>query len=666
VFLFRTLLLLVLVIALPIFVFAQANNDTIRVGIVDIKATRTEHLSDIGVTHSAIDSLVLLHKLNATLSEVLSENSSIFIKSHGRGALATASFRGTAPSHTQVLWNGISLNSPMLGQVDFSLLPVYFIDQIDLKHGVGSLIDKSGALGGSIGIVNRADWNNKLSFKYIQGIGSFNSFDEFGQFAIGNKTFQMKIRMFHSYSKNNFQYINKMIADIDSTSGALVYPVQRNKNADYKRFGILQEYYYRFNPRNTLSVAIWQQLSDRGIPGIISYEGNIDANINHENNRALRWSAKWKHYRDKTKLSWSVGQDLQDLEYSSKSMIFGKGWMPTVQSDSRTNSLTSKIELSNHLTKKLYLTTGFDATHYSVTTHEAVVQTGYNRQRFESSLFINLYYLVGTHCNFSTLIRQDLIDQKFAPLIPSLGFSYKILKSKELYFRANLAHNYHYPTLNDMYWQPGGNPNLNPESGSMADMSLTYSMRNDKAFIQTDASVYYSNIEDWIIWLPSFKAYWVPFNMKRVVSKGMELRVKAQWHVAKWDIQMQANYALTHSLNMGDKLTWGDESYKKQLPFIPVHSGNLFLHIERSGYYISYSHNSYSERFVTSSNNTTTRDWLYPYYMNNLFVGKTFTIKESALDIEFKIYNLLNERYRTALGQPMPRQNYMLLLKIDF
>ncbi len=33
--------------------------------------------------------------------------------------MATASMRGTAPSHTKVTWNGMSLNSPMLGMVDF-------------------------------------------------------------------------------------------------------------------------------------------------------------------------------------------------------------------------------------------------------------------------------------------------------------------------------------------------------------------------------------------------------------------------------------------------------------------------------------------------------------------------------------------------------------------
>ncbi len=54
--------------------------------------------------------------------------------------MATASFRGTAPSHTQVSWNGISISSPMLGMVDFSLIPVYIIDDLTLKHGAASLV----------------------------------------------------------------------------------------------------------------------------------------------------------------------------------------------------------------------------------------------------------------------------------------------------------------------------------------------------------------------------------------------------------------------------------------------------------------------------------------------------------------------------------------------
>ena len=60
---------------------------------------------------SHIDTTVLYEKGTLSLSDLLSENTPVFIKNHGRGALASASFRGTAASHTQVNWNGIKINS---------------------------------------------------------------------------------------------------------------------------------------------------------------------------------------------------------------------------------------------------------------------------------------------------------------------------------------------------------------------------------------------------------------------------------------------------------------------------------------------------------------------------------------------------------------------------
>jgi outer membrane receptor protein involved in Fe transport len=84
------------------------------------------------------------------------------------------------------------------------------------------------------------------------------------------------------------------------------------------------------------------------------------------------------------------------------------------------------------------------------------------------------------------------------------------------------------------------------------------------------------------------------------------------------------------------------------------------LQLAYRGFHITYQNNSYSERFTTSSNDVTRRDWLYPYFMNDLFVGKDFNFKKIDMSIEFKIYNLFNETYHSILYRPMPKQNYLL------
>ena len=124
-------------------ILAQKLTDTIHIQEVQVFGKRKIEEAGSMVTH--IDTLALQMMKTQTISELLSSYSPVFMKSYGRGSTATASFRGTAPSHTQVFWNGIKLNSPMRGDVDFSLFPVYFIDDISLLHGGSSLQSGSGA-----------------------------------------------------------------------------------------------------------------------------------------------------------------------------------------------------------------------------------------------------------------------------------------------------------------------------------------------------------------------------------------------------------------------------------------------------------------------------------------------------------------------------------------
>ena len=101
-------------------------------------------IGDIGVQQTKLDSLVLKETISLSMADVLAFNTPIFVKSYGRATLSTVSFRGTSPSHTQVTWNGMKLNNPMLGMTDFSTIPSYFIDDATLLHGTSSVNETGG------------------------------------------------------------------------------------------------------------------------------------------------------------------------------------------------------------------------------------------------------------------------------------------------------------------------------------------------------------------------------------------------------------------------------------------------------------------------------------------------------------------------------------------
>lgn len=625
---------------------------------------------DAGKITTRIDSVAMIKALTANLSDLISQNTPIFIKEYGRGAMATASFRGTAPSHTQVSWNGINLNSPMLGMVDFSTIPVYFIDNVNLLHGSSSLSEKSGALGGIVKLQNSADWQNKFSGRLLTGIGSYGTKDEFLQVNFGNKKFQSQMRSYYNYSDNDYRLVNKFNADIDPVTGNYIYPKVRNQNAAYKNYGILQELYYRPTAKDVITLRYWYQHNDRSLPRLLTNESGNSTNINRQVDDAHRTSVEWKNYGEKSTFCVSSGLSIQYLRYWLKTKVFGSDDQNVINSYSRSLSWFNKIKYNYQIKKSLSLMTGFDADIHQVNSNnqpQTGDPSGYNKSRYENSIFMQLSKDFGNKLAANILGRQNFINGIPTPFIPSFGVEYHPFTSPEFFIKGNLARNYHEPTLNDLYYIPGGNPALKAEKGVTSDLGTGFSGNIGKSNFHCTLNGYMSQIENWIIWLPSPQGYWVPSNMKRVDASGFEFNAGLNGSILEFRYQLNGNYALTRSINKDDPQNWADESYGKQLPYIPLHSANFLVNLSRNGYHVTWMWNYYSKRYTTTSTDKEVPlDVIYPYIMNNLYLGKEIKVNKRKLDVELKILNLFNEDYRTVLQLPMPGRNYSLLLRYDF
>lgn len=646
--------------------FSQGMQDSVYV-IEEVAITKERIFvkEQAGMKQTHVDSMVLQNKASLSLSDLLSENTTVFIKNHGRGALATASFRGTSPSHTQVSWNGININSPMAGMVDFSLIPVYIIDELTLNHGSASLADRSGGIGGSININNQAQWNEKHRIAYLQGIGSYSSFDEFLQVGLGNKKIQSKTRLYHNYSKNDYTFINRGIANIDPVSGDLTNPIDTNDHASYLRYGLLQEIYYRPSTNHLLSLKYWGQYADRTIPKPSSYEGPDNSNLNSQEDRDHRLVADWKFYGDFGKLLLRSGYAEKGLDYNQMNQVPGLGLIPAIWSESKQQSLYNTFSYSGALDEDFSWEGGIDLNYHKVGSADSVSGTAYEGRRNEFSAMFAVRKGFKDRVNLNLLLRQEWVDGVRLPFIPYLGMDLRLIEGVDLLLKANIARNYHLPTLNDLYWQPGGNPDLLPEEGFTVESGLAYQQQLSGLLLKTELSFYRSLIDNWIIWIPSYRGYWEPRNIKSVLSKGVEYSIQLQGYFSEFNYRLSATYGYTSAVNQGDPLIWSDESYGKQLVYIPLHSGNMMAHLGWGNLFFIYQFNAYSERYTTSSNDVSQRDRLYPYFMNDISAGSTFRLKKVDLSLEFKVYNLFNEPYHTILYRPMPGRNIQLVFKIQ-
>ena len=665
----KILIASIIILFLTEFATAQHISDTLRIKTVEVFAKKIVK-EEAGKTTTKIDSIAMIKALTSNLSELISQNTPIFIKEYGRGAMATASFRGTAPSHTQVSWNGISLNSPMLGMVDFSTIPVYFTDNVSLLHGSGSISEKSGALGGIVKLDNSTNWQNKFSGRMLTGIGSYGTKDEFLQINVGNKKIQSQTRAFFNYSDNDYLFVNKFIADIDPKTGKYIYPTQRNENSQFKNYGLLQEFYFHPDEKNVVILRYWYQHNDRSLPRLLSNETDIKANINRQLENAHRPVAEWKHYGKKGILNLISGANIQLLNYRLTTKVSGAEDQVVIDSHSQSASYFIKASYNYQFSNDLSIIGGANTEFNKVSSHNSPrngESQGYDQQRQDHSLYLQLSKSFSDKITANLLAREDFRSGNSTPLIPSAGIEYHPFRNTGYFVKGNVARNYHQPTLNDLYYIPGGNPYLKPEEGLMADLGTGYKGVLGNTSFHATLNGYYSRINNWIIWLPTPQGYWEPYNMKRVNASGVEVNVGITGKLHSVDYHFNANYAYTRSINRDDPRNWADESIGKQLPYIPLHSANFLADLSRSGYHFTWLWTYYSERFTTTSNDKTSKmDVLYPYLMNNLYLGKALQLKRQKIDLELKIFNLFNEEYRTVLQHLMPRRNYSLLIRYDF
>lgn len=660
---------------------AQSDSTAYTRAIEQVEITGKRPMKEIGVQRTQLDTVVLRENITTSLADALTSGSTIFIKSYGRATLATASFRGTAPSHTQVTWNGMRINSPMLGQVDFSLIPAYFIDNAALYHGASSVGITGGGLGGAITLATKPELTEGFKLRYVQGVGSFSTFDEFLQFGYRGHKWSTSTRVLCSTSENDFRFRNyntkELITDEDGNVTGSYHPLQRNKNGDFRDIHVLQELYYNTQGGSRFSLAAWYLDSHRGLALLSSDRNKDKAKKDLQDEQTLRAVAGWERLCSGLKLHIRAGYTYTDLRYQRLQDPEGKGAFITM-TDARSyvHSLFAQAEAEYALREKWLFTIHVTANQHQVRSGDLSVidnttgeyaDTLYRQSRFELSGFAAVKWRPIPRLGFAVNLREELYGNRTTPLIPAFFADYLLSKRGEIVVKASAARNYRFPTLNDLYFQPGGNKNLKPERGWTFDIGTEFSLKHGQRVVKGSITAFDSRIDDWILWISdgAKSGIYTPINVKRVHSYGIETKLNAQSDLgSRWRLYFDGNYAWTRSINRGDPFSPADESVGKQLVYIPEHSAAFTAKLQWRTWTMSYKWCWYSERYTMSSNERDLLGRVKPYFMSDLSLEKIFSCRWADLSIKGCLNNLLNEEYETVLGRPMPRLNCSFFLGI--
>lgn len=591
----------------------------------------------------SFDSLSLARSSSRSLSEFLAEQSTIYIKSYGGGNIATTSFRGGNANHTALLWNGLNIQNAMLGQTDLSIIPVLFFDNLSLEYGGGSALWGSGAIGGSICLDNKLPFDDGVRTRLQLGLGSFDTRKAAASVLLSYKRIASSTRLYYTNSKNDYSYR-------DTTDKE--QPDKRMPHANYSSAGLMQEVSFRLTQRQTLNVRAWYTKTDRNLP---SYTSLISKRSQYD--ETLKLNADWNvWYRGIISTVRLAG--FQDkLNYTdSLSNIFSK---------SRINTFIAESD-NVYAYRRHSFGLGANYTRYQSAMPVEVIRNGTAmdstiRHEQVKFAFFALYKVsfFKARLSYDIAVRKEFTNQTEIPFTGNTGIHYQALSWLGLKLSANKA--YRQPTLNDLYWPQGGNPDLKPEESYELDGGLVLRKAKNRFSFFFEGTYFNRHTTNWIIWLPTASAYFSPRNVARVYSRGTESRTEITYK--QKDLYLKLGVTTAYVLSTNEEgTTENDNAIGRQLIYTPRYTGQSAFTCTYQSFSILFTQSYTGYRF-TSTDNTS---WLHPYYLANARLAYTYAFNNVAVDFFAGINNIFNKDYMAVANRPMPLRNYEAGLALHY
>jgi iron complex outermembrane receptor protein len=605
------------------------RKDTVLLNEVTVTDYRSKNVRD-NFASVAIDSANRSAFVTSSLASLLLQQNTCFVKSYGPANIASLSVRGSTAQQTAVLWNGLNINNPMLGQTDISLVPAGLFDQATLQKGALSGYWGSGAMAGVLNLRSSVPEQEGISIRASTSYSSMKNVSQWIAVGFNKKNWSSSTKIFADGSKNQYSYYNA-----DSV-------IRTQTHAKTNQFALMQDVSYKISAGQQLGMHFWLQDAQRQVPYSLS-EIAQDAS---QHDRIVRALLDWKLNRHNYSIAARTAFFDEALIYTNRTY--------SVYSNSRFQTYMADVEAQRYLPK------GFTITAGSTNAVSNGSSEGYSGQKQLSRIaFYENVSWKSKRFGATFYGREELFN--FSTFIPTGGLAANLQLAKWLSWKANAGTVFRYPTLNDLYWNPGGNPNLKPEQGFSEESSLEINVQMGKFFFTSTGTIFSRRIHNWILWMPGRNAIWSPQNVLEVWSRGAESnsRLAYQARNCKVSLQVLTNYVLS---SPEKTVLQNDESKGKQLPYVPMYSGSGVFMLEYKGWSVRSLLTYTGYRYLTSDN----YDYLQPYQILDLRLAKTFSAKNLLLNIFAEANNVLNENYQSVAQYPMPLRNYRAGIIIQY
>lgn len=616
--------------------FAQVNVDTSRI-ISDIKTLNTYTLHDYsgndftaGIrTHSIPLNLLNNNSSISGLGDALQNMGGIYMRNYGNGMFSGITIRGFGPDRTSVLWNGIPINNAGLGLSDINLMPGGFFNLIKLTEGSSSTQFGNGAQGGSLSLEFKPNFTNKFNMLLQQEFGSFFTWNTSAQLNYGNSWFQGRTAFMRNSSNNNYTYKDKTSAG---------FPLRETVNANFFSYQVMQDLFFKFKHNWDLTFHGWFTYTDRRIPPAMGASNN-NAQQFDENIRIMTTLRKTIRYHG-IKLQLAYLQDLLNYQtdaFKDSSLIHsGQAQVQYIYSRNNFFALMSGGNFSVNYSEYQYYNTPITELRGNV-----FVMANFNFRaisigKFRGGSPAQKKFSVGIRQQFST----NYISYPSAHI--GMDWSKKLGKGHQIFISNAVNTAYRMPTLNDLYWVPGGNPLLKPEYSWNIETAFKYEVELPFSKLTVNLLGYFGRTANWIQWVPTPLGYWAPQNITQVQSAGFEGGTNLSVEKKKWNFNFGAKYNFTHTTDINNNFN--------QLIYVPQHSIKGTFELKWNEIYINLQPIFYSQRYTLTDNTQS----IPACFLMNMQAGYKLKLKPCDIGFFGRIGNVTNSDYQMILNRPMP------------
>ncbi len=589
----------------------------------------------IGLHVQRIDTGFLQADEGNGFTELMQKVAGANVRAYGLGGLATISLRGTGPSHTAVLWNGINIQGVAAGQMDLNLLSNGFADDVAIQYGGSSVTFGSGAIGGTLSVNNSKPSTEGLEFSTVLRGGSFGSLYQSYEAIAGFNKVKLAAKYFRNKADNDFTFRNTALHNA---------PKEVWEHAGTSGEGILIQQYYDIKTDHKLSLRWWYQDNYQEVPTPFTI---ITVGDDVQKDRLHRILLNYNYQRNGTDIDFKTAWLFNRLNYEG--------------SVTETNAWINEAEATIWLAERLYLNTGLNYTHETGNSNFYGTDIR-RRNRLTTYAHLKRNWSHGIVSNLS--VRQEMLDGKLVPFIPSLSVNATL--NKKMFLRGSTSRVYRIPTFNDLYWRGSGaegNPDLAAESGWGEEIGWNYMDGSGNVTWELDLSLYGNQIQNWILWTET-DGIWSPENVKTVWSRGMAWSGDLQVFANEWIVGIGGNYQYTLSTNKSLAAAINSRERNKQLPYVPYHQGKINVSVRHKNFRIIYIHAVTGKQFTNGDNSEAFALPRYDVGYIKFITHMDIHYFRGALFVDLN--NILGEEYNARRGYPMPGFYFNIGINLNF